>query len=544
MILKEVVDWAMAQPGIYEHALPGHNIAVSRESIINTLFQSGKLEQDEYANLITYLNEYRSDHGLGSQYEFVPPVVPFSQKGIYYLRVHFPSQEEVATVLDLLFANEDINVQPSNWEPKEIATMWAILNRLAMKLIDQTPATLSEEMGDHFRNAIKSYMVDNLWKWSSRSAQFERPRRINLEERANCTEFLDGEHRMQINPFYRIVSRDAYGQIYSTDRKDWPADFIEHAARIAKEFGYYIEGKELIPNPIELPDEITQWGDEILTDPALIIVDNNKRDHLPISAIMHELNDRGLTMSIPQIAQSLFGRQGAWRDRLIIEGYRLVVDVVYRSEFSHNHANLAEAAFKAVCKLRTNERKINGRMDLGIGFPVTINAICIDNSTSQLIYLNIVGSYNAVKANWAALMAANRTYEFEGTYFRVGTAKFHDRDQVTLPSGLVQLSLVHHDAMPGHIEKSTQFAYIITDEDRVPQHFIATLDKLIQTPILSQWEEYLWTLGRVTGLVDYAGNVETHIGCTVWRIAKGQSGNAWAGAIETAIATKEISICT
>ena len=539
---SEAVAWALEQPGIYETTLPASQIAVSRESILDLIFAAEKVPQTEYVQLVQYLQESRSAHNLGKEYEFFPPAVPFSRKGLYYMRVSFPSQEEIDANIRALFDDDKMERQRSHYQPLEFITAWEMLLLLSRLRDDNYPSYIDEAMKDHYTLHIIPSMEREGWTHNERAGQFERAAQINYTERRKCREFLNGAHAMRLPNFYDIVSTDAYDNIYTIQTKDWPAAFIDHAAEIATEFGYVIEGANANPIPINMPDNIKELGFQIVGNRDNIITTaDGSHDHLMFSTIAEKLFDADFHITHAQIEAQLLGRQGAWRTPLIKTGFRLVSGTEYKTAFSDD-LNLTEHSFRTIAKLRSNLRTSTDKVDFALGFPVTARGLCID-STGQLIYLNVVGSYNAIKANWAALMQ-EKTHSYNGVYFRVATARNHDRFQTTLPSGLVQMILLHHDAMPAKIESNSKYAYMIVEGDDTPEHFIDTLDKLIETPVLSKWEHYLWTIGRITGLVDFAGNPNDHVGCTVWRITKGKDDNAWSDNISAAIAAKELSICT
>lgn len=117
-----------------------------------------------------------------------------------------------------------------------------------------------------------------------------------------------------------------------------------------------------------------------------------------------------------------------------------------------------------------------------------------------LVALQMLGPEQAVKANWAALMNNNRaSYYLHGSYTVVDGSKEHVTLKKMLPCGWLEMWLIHKQASYQTITPAAKTVYFITTSEQpetaVFHTFYLTLNKLLATPILPAWSQYLWYRG-------------------------------------------------
>ena len=86
------------------------------------------------------------------------------------------------------------------------------------------------------------------------------------------------------------------------------------------------------------------------------------------------------------------------------------------------------------------------KLSLAQGLAVLTPALAIDDVENSLVYLEMVGAKESVKANWAALMGGNRVHWVGGKRIEMDGMKQHIKLQATLPCGWVSQVLLHKQA--------------------------------------------------------------------------------------------------
>lgn len=521
---------------------------VHRDGIVDELFAKAMIEPHQYDDLMSYLAANSAKHGFGKLFEFFPPTIPYDKKGWYYSVITLPTTKRIHELVDAGHIGE---LSKHRSQPLDIVRVDSALHYIWQQMGDQTYITDADPaILDFVRKTMVARLIDEhgwetndlLGVMSTEPIRvLERQMSINREQVAEMERRFNG-NVFGAYDFYQIVSRSAYGTLYYIDVNDYSDEFHAYVEEVADRFGYAETDGRYKPKPIELPDNIEQLGYDLLSHGALVQVNLHGYQVIPFNDLRVWLLNHKICLTEYQIIDQLLGRQGAWREPLVVNGFRLAENYFYNQDFpdydSPDHRFAGVAKFRQLSSAQDRDNQVC----FAIGFPVHGEQVAIDPGTNTLVFLNMVGPHNSIQANWAALMQ-DRAQQWQGVNFKVGTARNHIRLRSKLPSGLVQMMLIHKEATPAHLNPSSISGYILAGStDDVPEHFIATLDKLVSIPVLPEWSTYLWTIGRITGLIDYAGNPNKHINVTAWKIRTGADNIAWHDIISTAIQSKRISI--
>lgn len=507
--------------------------------IVNFAFETGRILDVDYPNLIAYLDQYRRDHSLGTGKQFNPPDVPYQYSGQYYLMVQDPTQAQVSEVVHELEPQIRSVSQVSSSTPNR----WFYASRLTTILNDRFFGGQADDKSIKLLLDLAEMPMQSLgWTFDSHSNLYESPLPINRSTRENMIREFNRDS-FGIADFYTVVARDAFDKYYYCQESAYSDEFKEYVTSMADFFGYERKGNSFKLIPPELPENIEEIGFKILADTSLRKVSKVGHVVIPLDDVfMDALRNHGIrNLNIGFAKSLLFGRQGAWRKALIMSGFG--IQVVRQNK--HDYSGIdGYGSFEAFGMFRNaGTYQADPKIELATGFPVDLIGIAIDDSMGQLVYLEVVGAENAVGANWAALMQPKRSFSYKSQSFQVGSADNHRKFATTLPSGFVHMILAHKSASPALITTKTNVGYVVSDEgDNLPQEFFGHLNNLIEVPVLPEWSEYLWVVGRLTRMIEYAGNPNKQHGPTTWKIRTGSDQSNWADIISSAVAAKELAI--
>lgn len=173
------------------------------------------------------------------------------------------------------------------------------------------------------------------------------------------------------------------------------------------------------------------------------------------------------------------------------------------------------------------------KLSLAGGLAVYTPALAIDDDENTLVYLEMVGPKQSVKANWAALVGGGKVHWIGRQRVQLDGMKQHVRVQASLPCGWTSTALIHKQASLKEMNPEQPF-YLLDDGTRpIPPLFYAMLNKGLALPLLEDWVDYLWVAGRDERLVQLLDEGQGQ-GYVAWRILSAK--DVWQGIIQEAVA--------
>jgi hypothetical protein len=161
------------------------------------------------------------------------------------------------------------------------------------------------------------------------------------------------------------------------------------------------------------------------------------------------------------------------------------------------------------------------------------NPLCaIDSNRRNLIICRLVGYPEAVKANWAALVAGKGSdVRINGNFVATSGSAPYTTLRTVLPNGLVDWLLVHKQASPPTVNPDQDF-YVLSDTTTgTPDTFFSMLDAALHVPLLAEWTAYLWSAGRAAKLISAADR--TPYGIVAWTVQ--HDPDEWADLISSGL---------
>ncbi|MCP4425322.1 MAG: hypothetical protein GY803_12575 [Chloroflexi bacterium] len=118
-----------------------------------------------------------------------------------------------------------------------------------------------------------------------------------------------------------------------------------------------------------------------------------------------------------------------------------------------------------------------------------------------MIYLELLGPREAVKANWAALRNSGRRQILNGQLVQVRKADQLTTLKTPLPCGWDHWCVLHRQVSARKMTPAEPFYLLSKGEEAIPPSFYPLLSRALAAPTLPAWAEYLWTHGRQTNLI-------------------------------------------
>lgn len=320
-----------------------------------------------------------------------------------------------------------------------------------------------------------------------------------------------------------------YGSSYRIT--DYNRDYFtaEHAAILeAVEQANYVvsetSAQQFVPRPLVVDDALrdgvrTVVMQLISEDPSLYLDDLTEKLQRALPTITTQQHVQQLEReALRPILQSLnYDLKRAWNS----------------TDRRYFYQPLIAPTFPSADELRITQVSRGGTANIPVFNPL----LAIDGQKRNLIICRLVGHPEAVKANWAALVAGRGSdVRINGTAIVTAGSEPYTTLRTVLPNGLVDWLLVHKQASPPTVNPDQDF-YILSDSATgTPESFFGMLDAALHVPLLADWHNYLWSAGRQAELISAADR--TPYGIVAWTVQN--DADAWANLISTGLAQGHI----
>ncbi len=177
------------------------------------------------------------------------------------------------------------------------------------------------------------------------------------------------------------------------------------------------------------------------------------------------------------------------------------------------------------------------KLSLAQGLAVLTPALAIDDVDEALVYLEMVGAKQSVKANWAALVGGGKVHWLGRKRMRLDGMKEHVKIQATLPCGWANHILIHKQASLKEMNPEQPFYLLDDGTQPIPPLFYPMLNKCLALPLLPEWAGYLWENGRAHELITLLDAGEGQ-GYAAWRTLP--TSKEWQNVIQIGLRHKDI----
>jgi hypothetical protein len=178
------------------------------------------------------------------------------------------------------------------------------------------------------------------------------------------------------------------------------------------------------------------------------------------------------------------------------------------------------------------------RLTLAKGLSVLAPALVIDDLDDTLVYLEMIGAKQSVKANWAALVGGGKVHLLGRQRIRLDGMKEHVKIQTTLPCGWADQILINKQASLREMNPEEPFYLLDDGKQPLPPLFYPMLNKCLALPLLESWSGYLWENGRERDLIHLLDDGQGQ-GYGAWRVLPALE--TWQDLVQSGLQARQIS---
>lgn len=482
--------------------------------------------------LVRQVTEKACAHlGYGSEVELTPPVVPFSARGLY--RKRYPPVD-TQMVLDELALSGTNSEQPRYEVSREV-----IWNRVGFARYGRYWNNLTAAEQTAVQQSVDAIATQAGWAQDSSRTMLIYAKPLAVDEdavRRRLGELIQQANGRPLlaNELVRHIQLSGYGRGFYNKELTPPLQTLLTEALKANKYQLAPEDNHYWPLPISLEHEedsqliqklegieprMTEQGPVLLLQDLVAAISST-----PAHQTMNEWQVQHLLKN--GRVQAALRQLGYRTDSTWCPPYQFSPPLTDRQ--SH------QVIFKEL-RIQNNPLKT---ISLANGFSVHTPALAIDDVDETLVYLQMVGSKQAVRANWAALVGGGKVHWLGRQRIRLNGMKAHIKTQVTLPCGWLDHILIHKQASLKEMNPELPFYLLDDGSQPIPPLFYPMLNKCLALPLLPQWTEYLWDNGRVQNLITLLneGQGQTY---AAWRLLP--AADEWQGIVENGLASYILS---
>lgn len=492
------------------------------------LYPDGIQTEAAYQTVCEVTEKACAHLGYGAEGELGPPAVPFSRRGLF--RKQYPPVDTQMILDELELAGT------SSARPRQEVACTILWNKAGVDVYGRHWSKLTLAEQNMIRVQVDEIADQAGWRKdeSTPTGKYNRP--LTADEaaaRGRLAEMLRRENGRPISASSVIYQTQigAYGRGFYSDELAPVLQTIVTETLQANGYRAISEDGEYRPLPIALTSEteantveklaaiapvMTEFGSALLLRDVLVAVVGRARgisewqaeqlvQNDPISQALRQLGYRmELTWCQPYHFQSKLGD---------IDAHQVILKEVRVNNDSHKKLSQAK------------------------GLPVHAPAIVLDSDNDNIIYLEMVGHKQAVRANWAALVGKKVRW-IGGQRVYLDGMKEHVMVRASLPCGWVNHILIHKQASIREMNPEEPFFLLDDGQQSIPPLFYPMLNNCLAVPVLANWTRCLWENGRQHNLITLLNDGEGQ-GYAAWRVLPAPQD--WQELVQDGLSAGQIS---
>ena len=525
---QAILDGLQAIPPLVVAEVPHLPHEAALQIVADVLYPEEIQSQDAYRVVCQVTEKACSYLGFGAAVQLDPPQVAFAQRGRYHPQLPPLDEAEIQETL--------ANAGTDSHAPSQVIARTIVWQKAAWQRYNKTLSALTTAE----REAIET-QVDEIASsagWAIENNLYVRPLPPDLEKaRLGLTRFLSSMAGRPLLPaeLMRQATRGAYGRVFYNLEQAAPTLHTLITTTLT-DYGYESEAQDGFYRPLPLPVAAATWAEL----PALL------QALTPVETV----HGAGLLVSDVETAvKQLVGVEtiSAWQlENLIATGPvgQMLVRLGYRTSLTPCESYQFQPALeipgcravllKAVRITRDQHKTIG----LAAGLSVYTPALTLDGKAQTLVYLEMVGAKQAVRANWAALMGKNKNHWFGRRQVALDGMKAHVKLQSRLPCGWHHMVLIHKQASLKEMTPEQPFYLLDNGRQPIPPLFYPMLNKALALPLLPDWSDYLWQCGRQERLIALLDEGKGQ-GYAAWQVKPAPT--VWQEVVRAGIASGQIA---
>lgn len=469
--------------------------------------------------------------GYGAEVELTPPQVSFTARGSYRKKFPLVDTEQVLRWL----GDADTN----SYKPQQEITASLVWNDAAWELYHHAFGSLTPIQQEQIRRQVTAVAEADGWQVETAGSRVTYTKTLlpNLvQAEANLMSYIQRQQGtpLGIGAVLLELQRGAYGRAFYG--KDLAPELTAVLQRVLQTHHYQTEAVDLEYRPLLLvipPDTLPSL---VAALHSLTPVPTTQGPALLWNSVLETVKEITAVSHLSQWQAEQLLQTGPVAHTLQQMGFRC--QVAWCSPHQFTPALGDEATHQVLYKEVRVHQDPDKTIRLADGLPVYTPALVVDDDEKTLVYLEMVGHKQAVKANWAALMNGSRQLHYlGGCYIRQEGMKQHIHLKSSLPCGWANHILLHKQTSLKTMNPEHPFYLLDDGTQPIPPLFYAMLNKCLALPLLESWSSHLWASGREQKLITLLGE-GTGQGYAAWRVLP--DPETWQKVVQQGLKTQEI----
>ncbi|HRQ42513.1 MAG TPA: hypothetical protein PLD25_31750 [Chloroflexota bacterium] len=514
--------------------LPSHE---ALQVVAAVLYPDGIQTESAYQTVCDVTEKACAHLGYGVEEQLGPPVVPFAARGAY--RKRYPPVDEQMIRRDLELAGT------SSAFPQQEVVCTVIWNQAGLDVYGRHWSHLTPAEQTLIQTQVDDIATRTGWGRDDRAvtALYTRPLPANeAAARRQLAQLIRQENGrpLLVSSVIYQVQLGAYGRGFYTNELAPALQTIVAETLQANGYRPTPEEGEYRPLPITLPSSVTD-------DLAGIV-----------AAIKPVTTEFGQAILLPDLLTAVMGSDQAlseWQAKQVVQDGRVsqaLRQLGYQTELTwlqayHFRPRLGagtersrsdDVAHQVILKEVRVQNDPHKTLSLAQGLSVYTPALVIDNTADNIVYLEMVGAKQSVKANWAALVGGGKVHWLGQKRICLDGMKNHVKLQSSLPCGWANHILIHKQASLREMNPEEPFYLLDDGTQPIPPLFYPMLNKCLALPLLPEWVGYLWANGRERNLITLLDNGEGQ-GYAAWRVLPAH--DVWQSVVQAGLQSEVIA---
>jgi len=509
----------------------GENVYLpSNESlrvVAAVLYPDGIQTEAAYQTVCQVTEKACAHLGYGGEVELGPPAVPFARRGAY--RRQYPPVDDHLVRDELALAGTGSSV------PRQEIACTILWNKAGMAVYGRHWSKLADAEQSLIQTQVDAIAAQAGWEKDNATATGSYTKPLPVDEataRSRLDDLLRRENGRPVlvsNVIYQ-AQLGAYGRgFYSNELAPLLQTIVSETLQ-AHGYRPTPQDGEYRPLPVTL---------------AAATETNLQEELVALSPVMTEL---GQALLLRDVVEALgVASISEWQaEQLVADGRvsQALRKVGYQTELTwcqpyHFRPKRDDhEAQRVILKEVRVKNDPTRKLSLAQGLAVLTPALAIDDVDETLVYLEMVGAKQSVKANWAALVGGGKVHWIGRKRIRLDGMKEHVKIQATLPCGWANHILIHKQASLKEMNPEQPFYLLDDGTQPIPPLFYPMLNKCLALPLLPAWAEYLWENGRAQELITLLDEGEGQ-GYAAWRVLP--TSKEWQSVVECGLQSQKIS---
>jgi hypothetical protein len=478
----------------------------SLQVVAAVLYPEGIQTEAAYQTVCDVTEKACAHIGFGSEVELGPPAVPFSSRGAYRKRYPPVDEQLVLDALELAGTSSAL--------PRQEVACTILWNKAGLDVYGRHWSGLTPAEQSLIQRQVDETATGAGWEKDDSATLGSYTKPLPIDEaaaRSRLAQLLrQGDGRpVSASSVTHYVQMGAYGRGFYTHELAPALQAIVTETLRANGYRPTPEDGEYRPLPVALAPETEANIIEKLATITPVTTDMGQglllRDVLAVVG----------AESISQWQTEQLVQHGPVSQALRQLGYQ--TELTWCQPYQFRPKLEHDGVHQLVLKEIRVQNDPHMTLSLAKGLAVYTPAVTIDDVYDTLVYLEMIGPKQSVKANWAALVGGGKVHWIGRKEIRLDGMKEHVKLQATLPCGWSDTILIHKQASLREMNPEQPF-YLLDDGTRpIPPLFYPMLNKCLALPLLEGWSGYLWENGRERKLIKLLDEGEGQ-GYTAWRV--------------------------